>query len=184
MADWVKAWSARGSVALRVERSDASGGGTLHRIVVQDGIDGVVVIARAGHRFALVRQPRPAVAEDLWELPRGFGERADVEGGQPAPEAVAIRTAQREIEEELGCGLVGARYLGRIYADSGLLAGAVHVVVGEARGGSGATPGPEVSGVRWAMVEEIDGLIASHALRDGITLAALALWMATTAGGR
>lgn len=75
-----------------------------------DARPGVVVVARdpAG-RVAVVRQFRPALAVELWELPRGLGSH-------DAP----VEDAARELEEETGAQAVHLEPLGHIHPDPGV----------------------------------------------------------------
>ncbi|HXR28237.1 MAG TPA: NUDIX hydrolase [Solirubrobacteraceae bacterium] len=79
----------------------------------------VAVVAHDGEHVWLVRQPREAVAEpELLELPAG---RLDVEGEQP------LRTAERELAEEVGLGARSWQPILSYYSSAGFSDERVHL---------------------------------------------------------
>ena len=170
--DWQEVWRAEG-FDLSMQRSTLATGSTVHRLIATGGRAGAVAVCRRTsdtedmHRTLLVRTRRPAVDAELWELPRGFGDGAD-----PDP----ARTAHREYTEETGLRATVNRDLGPLYPDSGMLANPVHAVLLDAAGAAATTtPDGEVASIRWFTDAEIDDLIRSGQIADGITLAALHL---------
>lgn len=135
-------------------------------VTESSGRDGIVVVVERGGAIGFVRQWRHATGAWTWELPRGFGESGD-----------PLDDAAREVREELGCELSGARLLGRVAPNSGLLAGRVAVVVGAYAGPAyGVDDDGEVAEVEWVAADELDAWLAGQEELDGITLAALYLW--------
>lgn len=170
-----------GPPELTVERRTGETGRPQHRLVAQRGVDGVVVIARHEGQVLLVRQHRSVVGADVWELPRGFGEPADEAGAQ-----ALVAGAVRELAEEVGLELLDGQSYGRWWPDTGLLAGAVGVVVGRVGHRTPAQPTDgEVAATRWVHEADLDALVADGVIRDGLSLAALLLWRtrAPAAGG-
>ncbi len=159
------------------------GEGRRHLVVdAHHGAGGAVCVVVWSGRVALVRQHRPAVDDDTWELPRGSTEAGD---GDP------VATARREVGEELGvdASTWPGRTLADVWVDSGLLSTRAHVVElshpsgedapdeHEAPPGEGADG--EVTAVRWAPAGALPGLVADGTLRDALSLAALAAWWST-----
>lgn len=120
-------------------------------------------------RVLLLRQDRPAPGVRTWELPSGM---VDDDDSSPAESAL------RELGEETGAQASLVADLGEIYPDVGVFAAAVGVVVASFEFHSDdATDDdePEVETSRWFTPEQITDLIARGELRDGVTLAGLAL---------
>jgi ADP-ribose pyrophosphatase len=81
--------------------------------------DYVTIVARLPDgRLPIVRQFRPAVERDTWELPAGL---LDVNES-------AELAAQRELLEETGARPVSAVHLGTLYPDTGRLENCLHVI--------------------------------------------------------
>lgn len=88
-----------GFVHVAVATFEGPDGSTFDREVVRHrGAVAVVALTADGARAVLVRQFRPAIEEDLLEIPAGM---RDVDG-EPTEE-----TARRELEEEAGLRAVG-----------------------------------------------------------------------------
>ncbi|WP_300644683.1 NUDIX hydrolase [Nocardioides sp.] len=170
MSDFVEVWRSSPPF-LAVESAEVEHHGrawTQHRVVVGDDAGGVVMVALRGGTVGLVRVWRPAVGESRLELPRGMREGADPEDD-----------ARRELLEETGHAAVSARKLGELDLDTSLVPTRIHVfkvVIGE------GSPGPsdgEVDEVVWVEASELPRLVAEGVVRDGISLAALAMWAAS-----
>lgn len=149
-----------------------------HALLTQDGVPGVVVVALRGDQVLLVEHERPWVGATLLELPRGFGEVAD---GAPGSDAACCAAATRELLEETGYAAVDPRVLGRYHPDSTLLPAPVAVV--RVRVDVDAVAGPtdgEIVRPLWVPAEDLRGLVRDGRLRDGHTLAALAVLEAST----
>lgn len=165
---WERVWSAAGE-RLQVQRSEV-GGKPIHRFVSNGEGDGAVVVARDGARVLFVQIDRPVTGRTLWELPRGQAERGD--GG-------ALGTAARELLEEAGHELRDAVVLGQVWADTGLCGDAVNVVIGTAQARPDVVP--EFGVQAWLDADQIARAVADGRIRDGLSLAALALARATGA---
>jgi ADP-ribose pyrophosphatase len=174
LADWREVWRAD-DFDLAVEWCPVPGG-TRHRITAMGGRPGAVAVPvdEAG-RVLVIRHERPAADRVFWELPRGFADPSD-----PGP----LATGLRELVEETGAHVRSATELGRIWPDTGLLAGSVGVVAADCgradvRAGDGEALDP-----RWLTPAGLDEAIMMGLVRDGITLAALALWRVRTGSPR
>jgi ADP-ribose pyrophosphatase len=117
-------------------------------------------------RVVLVKQFRPAVRQELTEIPAGL---LDVEGED------ALTTAGRELYEETGYRHTAIEFLGGYYPSAGSLGQYVHLfwarVPAEAEG-----PGEEGIEVTTAPFREMVTAARGGRVRDGMT--ALALLMA------
>lgn len=171
-AEIVYHWT--GPPQLTMERRVTGTGRLQHRLVTQGGREGVIVVARHAGDILLVRQFRDVVGEELWELPRGFGQPDDAGRGPGTSDAALVAAATRELREETGLELLDASFCGRWWPDSGLLAGSVGVVTG--RVPRLETQGPtdgEVAATRWVPEGDIDELVVNGTIRDGLSLAAI-----------
>ncbi|MET0713716.1 MAG: NUDIX hydrolase [Mycetocola sp.] len=160
---WRDVWTAPGE-RLFVQARDEEGW-TRHRILSNSEGDGAVAVVVDGSRVLFIDAERPAIARNLWELPRGQADAAD---------GSATATAARELFEETGLIAVESRLLGQIWAESGLSGDAVNVVL--IRVDPLAKRGvAEYSATRWIEIHQIRHEIAGDQIRDGISIAALAL---------
>jgi ADP-ribose pyrophosphatase len=160
--DWTRTWASPDG-RLVVERA-TSGGVLRHRFRSDAEGDGAVVVPVRGGRTLFIEIDRPVVGERLLELPRGQAEREDADPGA---------TALRELLEETGYLGSSARDVGTIWPDSGLCADAVHVVVVSDPVRSDTRP--EFLAQHWLTGEEVSEAVRSGRIRDGVSLAALAL---------
>lgn len=169
---WKKVWSTPGE-RLFVE-ARAEDGWTRHRTRSNSHGDGAVAVVSDGTRVLFIKTPRPAIDHTLWELPRGQADAGD--------ESAQV-TAAREVLEETGRVALKSRLLGKVWPDSGLSADGVNVVIVDVD--PTVKPAPaEYSEQRWITVEGIQEAIADGLMRDGISLAALALaWAKGELGG-
>jgi ADP-ribose pyrophosphatase len=135
-------------------------------VVVHPGAVVILPVLDARH-VCLLRNYRPAVSEELWELPAGTLEPGE------APE----RAAARELAEETGYRADRWRKLREFYPSPGILSEKMHLYLAE-----GLTAGPprleadehiEAKVVPWpdALAWALDGTI-----RDAKTLVALLTW--------
>lgn len=86
-------------VHVAVATFEAADGSTFEREIIRHrGAVGVVALTGDGRSAVLVRQYRPAIEQDLLEIPAGM---RDVEGEPPE------ETARRELEEEAGVRAMG-----------------------------------------------------------------------------
>lgn len=166
---------------VRVEITDVEVEGRTqewHTVTTQEGQAGAVILASSGDRILVGRHWRLSTGSVEVEFPRGFGEK-----GEDSTE-----TARRELAEETGLTPAGLHVLGTVYADTGLLTNPIDVVVAdidEAEGTPRGPSGPEVrefETLTWLTPAEFRSLVASGTIRDGITLAAFAMWQARPVG--
>jgi 8-oxo-dGTP pyrophosphatase MutT (NUDIX family) len=169
-------------ISVRVETLPQPNGGTSRFEIVQTVNAVAVVAVRQGpsgtHEVLLVRQLRPAVGRELWEIPAGIMDRS----GESDP----ALTAARELAEETGYAADEWRLLTRELPSPGFsteaisiyLAKGVHPVAG-AEAGMPQDP-TEIERVRWVALRDALREVQEGALDDGksilgLTLAAAAL---------
>lgn len=145
--------------------------------------DAVAVVAlRAGAEeepeVALVSQRRPAVGQELLELPAGIVEPEERE----APE----RAAARELREETGYDAGDLRRLAAEYPSPGYTTETIHLYLASALratpGGQQLDPGEEIR-LSWLPLDEAIARCRSSAIADGKTLLGLLLARDELAGG-
>ena len=135
-----------------------------HDVVRHPGAAGVLPLTPNGD-VLLVRQFRPAVRQELTEIPAGL---LDVEGED------ALTCAARELFEETGYRHETIEFLGGYYSSAGFTDEYVHLFWARTR--SAPEGGPE-SGIQ-IVVMPFDRLVASARagrIRDGKTALALLL---------
>ncbi|RKE20151.1 NUDIX hydrolase [Streptomyces sp. TLI_171] len=127
---------------------------------------GVVILPVHAGTVGLVRTYRYPLGRPQWGLPRGFSHSTD-----------PLVTARTELREELGIADAEFLLLGTMTPDSGLLAADVAVVHASVPSTTAALPlaPDEVTDTRWLPLPTLWHWIATGALDDGMTLAALAL---------
>jgi 8-oxo-dGTP pyrophosphatase MutT (NUDIX family) len=127
---------------------------------------GAVALVAAENHIALVRTYRYPLGRWEWALPRGFSDGDD-----------SATTVRREVLEELGIDIDTFVRIGTITPDSGLLS--THVDVYRATLPTRPTSHPidsnEVAELAWVERTELGRRIASGAIADAFTLAALTL---------
>lgn len=169
---WNRVWEpADGSVPLSVERAEIGGRSYFkirNGVAPYSGSVAIPVVTENGVQFVLmVRQFRPALDRETWELPRGGAESAD---------SGPVETAIRELREETGIVANSGTCLGEIFPDSGLLASRVAVVRVIVNPGARPTfTEPGILEARWFSWEETRHLIADSQVQDSMTLSALFL---------
>ena len=158
-----------------------------HRLVVQEGRPGAVIFAHRDGSVALVKSYRPAAGADFWELPRGFGEAEDAaksgKGNDLSDEEAMVQAGLRELGEETGLSAIQWRLLGVYVLDPSIYPTKVGVVWADVGGGEPADTDGEIESLVWVRLTEFPGLVASGALRDAHSLAALAILWGSQQGG-
>lgn len=163
-----------GSARLAVVDRELSAEGRTWRqpVVVQgDGVAGAVMVARDGDRLVMVDTCRPLVGARVLELPRGWADPGDETG---TPQDWAVAAAVRECAEETGAVVDDARFVGWLWADTGVLASRVGVVAGTVACWAEPTD-PAAGTPRRVTREELRAAIAAGRCVDGLTLGALAI---------
>ena len=176
-------------VTVRVETLPEPNGGTTRFEIVQTADAVAVVAVRRGpsgaHEVLLVRQLRPAVGRELWEIPAGVMDH-------PGEHDPAV-TAARELAEETGYAADEWRLLTRELPSPGFSTEAISIFlatgVHPANGAVAGTPSDpsEIERVRWVSLAGALRDVQSGALDDGktvlgLTLAAAALGELGSAG--
>jgi 8-oxo-dGTP pyrophosphatase MutT (NUDIX family) len=123
---------------------------------------------------ALVRQARPAIGQETWEIPAGLVD--------PGEEANPQATAERELREETG--YVAGRFvlLHRHYPSPGFMNEAISVYLAtDLRHAPGApAPDPhEIGALDWKPLDEAMAMCLRGEIVDGKTV--IGLWLARDA---
>lgn len=165
-------------VSVRVATLPTPSGGRTRFEIVEHPDAVAIVAARAEHPgdpasawlVALVRQARPAVARDLWELPAGIVS-AD-EHGQP------LLTAKRELEEETGASAATWHLLAREYSSPGFTNETISLYLAtDLTIPTDAHPADptEIAQVAWMPLDEAIARCRRGEVADGKTLLGLSL---------
>lgn len=174
-------------VTLRIQTVPQSIGGT-NRFEIVEHPDAVAVVAlrpdpsgKPDPLVALVRQPRPAIARDTWEIPAGLMKPEDARDPQ--------LTATRELREETGYTASVWLKLSREYPSPGFSTEAITIYLASGLERTAEVPiaaaDPayrEVSEVRWMPLREALALCRSGEIDDGKTV--LGLYLAREALGK
>jgi ADP-ribose pyrophosphatase len=139
--------------------------GRYNKIIEGTGDPGVAVLPISTSGVGLVLQYRYAIADDAWEIPRGYGDSAD-----PA------REARRELLEETGLQPVELIELGTIHPNSAILATRIALYAARcqpAQAEPTATDGHEQLEFKWFAIEDAMTAVDTGKIADAITLSAL-----------
>lgn len=153
-------------VKLRVDSVALPNGKTVEREVVEHRGAVAMVVLDDQDQVLLVRQHRPAVGEDLLELPAGTLEVDET------PEACA----KRELAEELGMAASRWTPLAQCYSSPGFCTELLHLYLAE-----GLTPAQgqpdedEATTVERLPLAEARARVADGTIRDAKTIAGLLL---------
>ena len=171
MTDFHEVWRFDGPPALSIQQAEVSHNGrswTQRRLVAGDGHWGVVILPVWEEQIGLIRIWRPAVGEQRLELPRGFGE-------DPTPED----DARRELLEETGLEPTMLTRVGFFNVDTGLVPTPIFAFEAQIKVAEPvAARDGEIDDLVWVPRGDVRRMISEGALRDAITLAALACWQA------
>jgi 8-oxo-dGTP pyrophosphatase MutT (NUDIX family) len=167
-------------INVRVETLPEPIGGT-RRFEIVEHPDAVAIVAVRSDpdmlggdlQVALVRQRRPAIGTDLWEIPAGIVDRADV--------AQFELTAARELREETGYEAAVWQRLTRELPSPGFSTEAITIFLATGvHPAPGATPDrsadpTEIESVRWLPLAQALRLCQSGEIEDGKTILGLTL---------
>jgi ADP-ribose pyrophosphatase len=146
-----------------VEFPDGSSG-RYNRIIEGTGDPGVAVLPISSSGVGLVLQYRYAIAEQAWEIPRGYGDSADAAG-----------EARRELLEETGLQPLELIDLGTIHPNSAVMATRIALYAAKCAPGEPrpVSEGPEQVELKWFTVEDAMRAVDTGEIADAITLSAL-----------
>jgi 8-oxo-dGTP pyrophosphatase MutT (NUDIX family) len=137
---------------------------------VVDKRDFVVILAEQDDGFWLVEQFRYPVGKRTWEFPQG--------GWPSGASGTPRELAAAELREETGLAAADLAHLGRLYAAYGYSSQSYDVFL--ATGLTAGDPEREVTEQdmvhRWVPAAEVRHMIATGALRDAHSVAALTLY--------
>ncbi|HLJ81184.1 MAG TPA: NUDIX domain-containing protein [Ktedonobacterales bacterium] len=173
-------------VTLRIQTVPQPIGGTT-RFEIVEHPDAVAIVAvryepanATGGRphVALVKQPRPAINRDTWEIPAGLVK--------PRERAQQQMTAERELREETGYAAGSWRKLTREYPSPGFSTEAITIYLATDLHHAEETPVAaadpayaEISAIVWKSLDEALAMCASGEIDDGKTV--LGLYLARSA---
>lgn len=155
-------------VTLRLDAVPGPDGKPRQREIVEHAPAAAVVAVDAEDRVLLVRQHRPAVGDDLLEIPAGL-----VDDGE-TPEAAA----RRELEEETGLRTNSLTPLARFYSSAGFCTEELHVFLASDlhAGEANLDPGEDVE-VVWLPLTQVREMLTRQDLRDAKTLVGLLAYL-------
>lgn len=124
---------------------------------------GVALLVVDDDRMALVLTYRYPVSAWQWGIPRGFGHDAD-----------PLVSAHAELAEETGIETGDLSVLGWLTPDSGTQDSRVAVVLARVshQDSFARDLDPEISGLQWPLVREVEAHIGTGEVEDGFTLSA------------
>ena len=152
----------------RVRQPDGSIIEDFHMVDYPTSAVGAVVENDKGE-VVLCRVPRYTTMTNHWSIPAG-----GIEIGESPLEA-----AKREVWEESGFDSSDHRLIYTYYPQQGSSNKQFHIVFCKAGLETGHFDPAEISEVRWFSRDEIESLIASNQLDDGLGLTALLFWLRT-----
>ena len=123
---------------------------------------------------ALVRQPRPAIGKDTWEIPAGLVTQ-DEQGDVAA-------AARRELREETGYDCDTLTFLDRHYPSPGFSDEAITVYLATGLHEAPGKPPPdpmEITRLEWRPLDEAMRMCREGEIEDGKTV--IGLWLARDA---
>jgi len=127
-------------------------------------VTGVAILPVVNKRFALLKMYRPALDEEVWEVPRGFvelGEAHDV-------------SVSRELEEETGicCQPQAVQTLGYMTPEAGILSARIHLFYANADKQKNAFIPNEFGHLEMRLFdqEELERMIQEGQIQDACTL--------------
>jgi 8-oxo-dGTP pyrophosphatase MutT (NUDIX family) len=160
-----------------VVRADGSTG--IYGVVDKPDFALVLPLHRGG--YYVVEQYRYPVGGRFWEFPQGSWSLG---GARPGPPADAAELARRELREETGLRAAYLDHIGRIPVAYGYSSQGCDVFVATdlTEGRPDREPAEADMRSHWISAEQLDDLVRDGALRDAVSLAALALWERTGHG--
>jgi ADP-ribose pyrophosphatase len=138
--------------------------GRYNRIVEGTGDPGVAVLPISTAGVGFVLQYRYAIADHVWEIPRGYGDGPD-----------AVGEGRRELLEETGLRPVELIDLGTIHPNSAVLATRVALFAARCEAGQAKSgvDGHQQLEFKWFSIEEAMTAVQTARILDAITLSAL-----------
>ena len=160
-------------IAVRVE-TISSPSGQAQRYEIVEHPDAVAIVALrddpAGGdpQVALVRQPRPAIGRETWELPAGLVRPEERDEPQ--------RAAERELREETGCVAQTWRQLSREYSSPGFSTEAITIFLATGLAiDASVSRDPDILAVEWLPFGQALERVRAGKIEDGKTLLGLTL---------
>lgn len=150
----------------------------LYDIVDHPDAVGIVAVRTdlgdGGPYVALVKQPRPAINQDTWEIPAGL-----VDAGE---EDDTLKTAVRELREETGFDGGKFDFLHKHYPSPGFMNEAISIYLATDLKTAPGAPAPdpnEIASLEWKPLDEAMAMCSRGEIEDGKTV--IGLWLARDA---
>lgn len=134
-----------------------------YRVLIHPGA--VSIVAVRDGTLALIRQYRPAVEEEIWEVP----------AGTLGPEEDPRVCAMRELEEETGLRARHIEKLGEFYLAPGYSTERMHIYLASELelGEQSLDDTEQISEVAWVTPDRAHQMVSAGQIRDAKTIAAL-----------
>jgi len=146
----------------------------LYEVVEHPDAVAIVAMRRDGAGDTAVRQPRPAIGKDTWEIPAGLVTQ-DEQGDVAA-------AARRELREETGYDCDTLTFLDRHYPSPGFSDEAITVYLATGLHEAPGKPPPdpmEITRLEWRPLDEAMRMCREGEIEDGKTV--IGLWLARDA---
>lgn len=152
---------------VRVRQMVTASGRTVEREIL-DRVGAAAVVAEHQGRLVLIRQYRPAVEEELWELPAG-----KIDAGE-SPEAAA----RRELTEETGYEVGPLSLIAQYFPSPGYTAETVSIFYGHVTGMTEPHPDADEE-IQVCLVDQasLQDMLAEGEIKNGLLLVGALWWM-------
>jgi ADP-ribose pyrophosphatase len=164
-------------ITVRIQAVPRPDGSVAHYEMVDHPPAAAIVAVREGTEgpeVALVRQSRPAINAETWEIPAGLVDQDEL--GDPR------RTAERELLEETGYVAGKMVFLHRHYPSPGFMNEAISVFLATDLHEAPGAPAPdphEIEQLSWKPLEDALTMCRDGEIVDGKTV--IGLWLARDA---
>lgn len=137
-------------------------------VVGKENAGGAAILTVRGGKILMVKQPRYAIGQETWELPRGGSQEGESN----------LSSASRELSEETGVSTEGENItsLGDIHPDTGALsarAGLYFVDLDSVPADKTTPVDGEVDNAEWVDADEVVNAVLDGRITDSFTMVAV-----------